>query len=60
MNATNPTPLAYSPRQAAEASSLSLRQIMEAIARGELASVKKGRRRLILAGDLEAYLRTAA
>ena len=49
--------LAYSTREAAATSSLSERQIAKAIAEGELKSVKKGRRRLILASDLMAYLR---
>lgn len=49
--------IAYSTRQAAEVSSLSLRQVMKAIASGELRSNKKGRRRIIFAKDLEKYLR---
>ncbi len=49
--------LAYSTREAAATSSLSERQIAKAIAAGELKSVKKGRRRLILAADLKSYLR---
>ena len=48
--------LAYSPREAATTSSLSERHIAKAIADGELKSVKKGRRRLILAEDLRKYL----
>jgi excisionase family DNA binding protein len=51
--------IAYSPRGAADACSLSLRSIMTAIAAGKLPSVKKGRRRLVFAADLEAYLRSA-
>lgn len=51
--------IAFSPRKAAEASSLSLRTLMTAIASGELPSTKKGRRRLIFRGDLETYLRAA-
>lgn len=51
--------IAYSPRQAAELSSLSLRSVMAAIACGELVSVKRGRRRLILREDLEAFVRRA-
>jgi len=53
---SNPTKVAYSPEEAAAASSLSVRSIWNAIARGELRSSKKGRRRLILARDLEAWL----
>lgn len=49
--------LAYSPKQAAETSSLSLRQIMKVIANGRLPSSKIGRRRLVMRKDLEAYLR---
>jgi excisionase family DNA binding protein len=48
--------IAYSTRQAADVSSLSLRQIMKDVASGKLPSVKKGRRRIILACDLERYL----
>lgn len=48
--------IAYSTRQAADASSLSLRQIMKDLASGKLRSRKKGRRRIILARDLERYL----
>ena len=51
--------IAFSPRKAAEASSLSLRTLMTAIASGELPSTKKGRRRLIFRVDLESYLRSA-
>jgi len=49
-------PLAYSPRGAAEASSFSLREVMKAIADGELRSFKRGRRRIILREDLEQFL----
>ena len=48
--------IAYSPKEAADVSSLSLRKLMAAVATGELRSFKKGRRRIILAKDLEAYL----
>lgn len=51
--------IAYSPQGAADASSLSLRMVMAAIASGELASVRKGHRRIIFSADLEAYLRSA-
>ena len=50
-------PIAYSPQRAAEASSLSLRYVMKAIAQGTLKSFKKGRRRIVLREDLEKYLR---
>jgi excisionase family DNA binding protein len=50
--------IAYSPRSAAAVSSLSVRTVMAAIASGELRSVKKGRRRIIFAADLEAFLRS--
>ena len=53
-----PQPLALSPRQVVDVSSLSLRQVMKAIATGDLKSFKKGRRRIILREDLEAYLRS--
>jgi excisionase family DNA binding protein len=52
-------PIAYSTRQAAVVSSLSLREVMKAIATGELKSFKKGRRRIIFRQDLEAYLRSS-
>jgi excisionase family DNA binding protein len=55
----SPAVIAYSPRTAAEVSSLSLRTVMTAIASGELRSVKKGRRRIVFAVDLENYLRSA-
>ena len=51
-------PLAYSPRQAADVSSLSLRKLMKDIANGRLRSYRKGRRRIILAEDLRRYLRS--
>ena len=51
-------PVAYSTRQAALVSSLSLRHVMNAIATGELRSYKKGRRRVIFREDLETYLRS--
>jgi excisionase family DNA binding protein len=52
----NTTRIAYSPKEAADATSLSLRKLMGAIASGELRSFKKGRRRVILARDLQRYL----
>jgi excisionase family DNA binding protein len=53
-----PQVIAYSPKGAAHASSLSLREVMKAIRAGKLASFKKGRRRIILRQDLEAYLKS--
>jgi excisionase family DNA binding protein len=50
--------MAYSPQGAAEASSLSLREVMRAIAAGQLRSFKRGRRRLVFREDLEAYLKS--
>ena len=50
--------LAYSPQQAAEVSSLSLRKLMEDIAAGKLRSHRKGRRRVILKSDLVVYLKS--
>ena len=52
-----PDAIAFSPRQAALISSLSLRTITAAVASGELPSFRKGRRRVIFRADLEAYLR---
>ena len=57
---TEQAPLAYSPRGAAEASSFSLREVMKAIADGELRSFKRGRRRIILREDLEQFLKRHA
>ncbi len=50
------TRLAYSVPEAAEALRLSTPHIWREIARGHLASVKVGRRRLVTIEDLEAYL----
>jgi excisionase family DNA binding protein len=52
--------IAYSPREAAVATSLSVRRIMRAIAAGELKSTKVGRRRIIRPRDIEEFLRRAA
>jgi len=52
--------IAFSPQQAADATSLSLRQIRRAIADGSLQSTKISRRRIVLAEDLDAYLRRSA
>jgi excisionase family DNA binding protein len=49
--------IAYSPREAAAATSLSLRKITRAISSGELKSSKIGRRRIIQRNDLETFLR---
>jgi hypothetical protein len=51
-------PLAYNVRQAATASSLSVRKLSDLIRIGDLRSFKKGRRRIILRKDLEAFLRS--
>jgi excisionase family DNA binding protein len=48
--------ISYSPQQAAAVTSLSLRQITRAIASGELASTKIGRRRVITRVALENYV----
>jgi excisionase family DNA binding protein len=50
------TKIAYSPREATTATSLSLRQITRAISAGDLKSSKIGRRRVITRTDLERYL----
>ena len=55
---TDQEPIAYNVRQAAAASSLSVRKLSDAIRLRELRSFKKGRRRIILREDLEAYLRS--
>jgi excisionase family DNA binding protein len=57
---TESTKIAYSPREAAIATSLSLRKITRAISAGELKSSKIGRRRIIQRRDLEAFLAGAA
>jgi excisionase family DNA binding protein len=48
--------LAYSPKEAATATSLSVRQISRAISAGDLKSSKIGRRRVIARADLERYV----
>lgn len=50
--------IAYSPQQASDVSSLSLRTITAAIASGQLRSFKRGRRRIIFRTDLDTYLRS--
>jgi excisionase family DNA binding protein len=51
--------IAYSPLQAANATSLSLRTIMRAIKSGQLKSSKVGRRRIVRSRDLNAFLNRA-
>lgn len=48
--------LAYSPDHAADIADLGRTSIFRALARGELPSLKVGRRRLILREDLHAWL----
>jgi excisionase family DNA binding protein len=52
--------IAYSPREAATATSLSVRQITRAISAGDLKSSKIGRRRVIARADLERYVSAGA
>ena len=56
-NSSRPPVVAYSPKGASDATSLSLRTIRRDMAAGRLRSFKKGRRRIIFASDLRAYLR---
>ena len=49
-------PITYTLQKAAEESGLSIRGLLYAIERGELESVKSGRRRLIPADSLRAFL----
>ncbi|WP_415927066.1 helix-turn-helix domain-containing protein [Mesorhizobium argentiipisi] len=53
----NPEKLAYSVPGAAEALSLSVDYVWKLVAMGELPSVKIGRRRLIEADKLRAFLK---
>jgi len=48
--------ITYSIRKAAEESGLSQRTLQYAIAKGELASVRVGRRRLVPARSLQEFL----
>ncbi|WP_422785406.1 helix-turn-helix domain-containing protein [Qipengyuania profundimaris] len=48
---------AFSVAEVAEITALSRSTIYEAIITGELPAKKRGRRRLILAGDLETFLK---
>ncbi len=49
--------LAFSVAEVAEITGLSRSTIYDAIITGELPGKKRGRRRLILAGDLESFLK---
>jgi excisionase family DNA binding protein len=49
-------PITYTLQKAAEESGLSIRGLLYAIDRGELESVKSGRRRLIPADSLKSFL----
>jgi excisionase family DNA binding protein len=49
-------PITYTLQKAAEESGLSIRGLLYAIDRGELESVKSGRRRLIPADSLKDFL----
>jgi excisionase family DNA binding protein len=49
-------PITYTLQKAAEESGLSIRGLLYAIGRGELESVKSGRRRLIPADSLREFL----
>lgn len=49
-------PITYTLQKAAEESGLSVRGLLYAIERGELESVKRGRRRLIPAESLRRFL----
>lgn len=53
-------PLAVGTEEAARASGTTRTAIYEAIARGELASFKAGKRRLILVKELETWLHRMA
>ena len=49
-------PITYTLQKAAEESGLSIRGLLYAVERGELSSVKSGRRRLIPADSLREFL----
>ena len=56
MTAPDPAPLAYNVEAAARVSGLSRATLYVQLASGELRSVKRAGRRLILADDLRAFL----
>jgi excisionase family DNA binding protein len=56
LSGSNPEKLAYSVPGAAEALSLSADYVWKLVAMGELRSVKIGKRRLITAEELRAFL----
>ncbi|MBN9454290.1 MAG: helix-turn-helix domain-containing protein [Bosea sp.] len=51
-------PLAYSPQEAARAAATGVNTIYQELNAGRLSARKLGRRTLILAADLEAWLRS--
>lgn len=53
-------PIAVGPEDAARAAGISRSSVYEAIAKGELASFKAGKRRLILVEELKAWLNRLA
>jgi excisionase family DNA binding protein len=53
-------PLAYRMPDASRVTGISIAKLYELIAAGELKSVKRGGRRLILRADLETFLRADA
>lgn len=58
MNHPNPTPIGLSVRSAAELSSLSEWEIRDAINKGEIPAVRRGRRIVIDYAGFEAWLRS--
>src|SRR5262249_24152648 len=57
MKDSSPAAFVFSPASAAQATTLSLRLIRTAISSGQLISYRVGRRRLIFAEDLAAWVR---